>query len=102
MIISFKDKDTISLRFSLSIQRLALRKLILLDNAASINDLRWPPGNRLESLKGDRIEQYSLRINNQYRICFQVRDINCFYNVEIVDYHERGYTYEKLYSYSNN
>lgn len=43
--------------------------------------------NRLELLKGDRIEQYSLRINNQYRICFQVKDINCFYNVEIVDYH---------------
>lgn len=94
MIISFKDKDTEKIyhqlftkRFSLSIQRLALRKLILLDNAASINDLRWPPGNRLELLKGDRIEQYSLRINNKYRICFQVKDINCFYNVEIVDYH---------------
>lgn len=94
MIIGFKDKETEKIylqlftkRFSHSIQRLVLRKLILMDNAASINDLRWPPGNRLELLKGDRIDQYSLRINNQYRLCFRVKDINSFYDIELVDYH---------------
>ena len=81
MIIGFKDKETekvyyqsFSKLFSPFIQRLALRKLMLLDNAESLQDLRWPPGNRLELLQGDRFGQYSLRINS-------------FYDVEIVDYH---------------
>ena len=94
MIIGFKDKETekvyyqiFSKRFSPFIQRLALRKLMLLDNAESLQDLRWPPGNRLELLQGDRFGQYSLRINSQYRLCFKVKDINSFYDVEIVDYH---------------
>ena len=76
-----------SKRFSPFIQRLALRKLLLLDNAESLQDLRWPPGNRLELLQGNRFGQYSLRINSQYRLCFKVKDINSFYDVEIVDYH---------------
>lgn len=94
MIIGFKDKETekvyhqsFSKRFSPFIQRLALRMLILLDNAESIQDLRWPPGNRLELLQGNRFGQYSLRINSQYRLCFKVKDINSFYDVEIIDYH---------------
>ena len=89
-----KDKETekvyyqsFSKRFSPFIQRLALRKLILLDNAESIQDLRWPPGNRLELLQGNRFGQYSLRINSQYKLCFKVKDINSFYDVEIIDYH---------------
>ena len=94
MIIGFKDKETekvyrqnISKRFSPFVQRLALRKLMLLDNAESIQDLRWPPGNRLELLQGTRFGQYSLRINSQYRLCFKVKDSNSFYDVEIIDYH---------------
>lgn len=94
MIIGFKDKETekiyrqcFSKRFSPFLQRLALRKLMLLDNAESLDDLRWPPGNRLELLQGTRFGQYSLRINSQYRLCFKVKDINSFYDVEIIDYH---------------
>lgn len=63
-----------------------LRKLIMLDNASCINDLRVPPGNRLEKLSGDRSGQYSIRINDQYRICFTENDGD-FYDVEITDYH---------------
>ena len=90
MIIGFKDKETEKVyyqSFSKFIQRLALRKLLLLDNAESLQDLRWPPGNRLELLQGDRFGQYSLRINGQYRLCFKVKDSSSFYDVEIVDYH---------------
>ena len=58
----------------------------MLDNAAEINDLKVPPNNRLEKLKGDRDGQYSIRINDQYRICFTEKN-NDFYQVEIVDYH---------------
>ena len=68
------------------IQHIALRKLILMDNASCLQDLRVPPGNRLEKLHGDREGQYSIRINDQYRICFCVKD-NDFYDVEITDYH---------------
>ncbi len=68
------------------IQRLAERKLIMLNYAASLNDLRTPPANRLEALGGDRSGQYSIRINQQWRICFQWRDDGA-YSVEIVDYH---------------
>lgn len=63
-----------------------MRKLAILNRASIINDLRIPPGNRLEALKGDRIGQYSIRINDQYRICFVwTADGPC--EVEIVDYH---------------
>ena len=58
----------------------------MIDNAENINDLRVPPGNRLEKLLGEREGQYSIRINDQYRICFSEKDNN-FYDVEIVDYH---------------
>jgi toxin HigB-1 len=62
------------------------RKLDQIDASVSLDDLRVPPGNRLEALKADRIEQYSIRINNQYRICFVWNEIEAS-NVEIVDYH---------------
>ena len=69
-----------------TIQKVALRKLMMIDNAKSLNDLRVPPNNRLEALHGDREGQYSIRINDQWRICFSMNDGH-FYNVEIVDYH---------------
>jgi proteic killer suppression protein len=68
------------------IQRTARRKLIYLDDADDLQDLLAPPGNRLEKLKGDRAGQYSIRINDQWRICFKWSD-NKANNVEIVDYH---------------
>ena len=66
--------------------RPALRKLLMLDSAIALNDLRCPPSNRLESLKGDRKRQFSIRINDQFRLCFvwQNQEIH---DVEIVDYH---------------
>ncbi|MFV9732766.1 type II toxin-antitoxin system RelE/ParE family toxin [Ligilactobacillus salivarius] len=94
MIESFRDKETkkifqrkYSKKFPVNIQKLALRKLIMLDNAENINDLRVPPGNRLEKLSGDRKSEHSIRINDQYRICFMMDKSN-IYNVEITDYHE--------------
>ena len=94
MIESFRDKETnkifqrkYSKKFPVNIQKLALRKLIMLDNAENINDLRVPPGNRLEKLSGDRKGEHSIRINDQYRICFMMDKSN-IYNVEITDYHE--------------
>ena len=93
MIKSFADKETekvynqvFSRKLPQSIQRVALRKLIMIDNAGCLEDLRIPPANRLEALQGNRAGQYSIRINDQYRICFEVEG-NHFYNVEIVDYH---------------
>ncbi len=93
MIKTFADKETekiYSQRFSKklpqSIQRIALRKLIMIDNALNLEDLRIPPANHLERLAGNREGQYSIRINDQYRICFEA-DGNNFYDVEIVDYH---------------
>jgi len=92
MIRSFKDAATARLfddedvpRFR-AIERQARRKLQLLDAAASLSDLRSPPGNRLEALKGDRKGQHSIRINDQWRICFTWRDGGVD-SVEIVDYH---------------
>jgi proteic killer suppression protein len=75
-----------SRRLPADIQQVALRKLRMLHRAASMNDLRVPPANRLERLKGDRAGQYSIRINDRWRICFTWRagDAN---DVEIVDYH---------------
>ncbi len=94
MIKNFNDKETqkiyqqvFSKKLPHDIQRVALRKLIMIDNAGCLEDQRVPPANRLEALHGDREGQYSIRINNQYRICFSIEGQNEFYNVEIVDYH---------------
>jgi proteic killer suppression protein len=93
MINSFICKETeklfngkFSSKLPQSIQRLAARKLYYLDGAGELEDLRSPPGNRLEALKDDRAGQHSIRINDQWRICFVWRD-NSAYDVEIVDYH---------------
>ena len=93
MIKSFTDMETekvynqtFSKKLPNTIQPVALRKLIMIDNAGSLEDLRVPPANHLEKLDGDRKGQYSIRINDQYRICFNA-DGNIFTNVEIVDYH---------------
>ena len=93
MIWSFKDQRTERLfngfrvaSLPEDIQRTAMRKLKLLHNAASLNDLRIPPGNRLEALKGDRAGQHSIRINDQWRICFRWEGDRAS-AVEIVDYH---------------
>ncbi|OJX40890.1 MAG: plasmid maintenance system killer [Chloroflexi bacterium 44-23] len=75
-----------SRKLPVEIQRVALRKLILLDNSISLNELRIPPVNRLEKLSGSRRSQYSIRINEQWRICFQWNNGNAL-NVEITDYH---------------
>jgi len=73
-------------RWSLQVQRAALKKLLILDAAEELVDLRVPPGNRLEKLHGDRKGQHSIRVNDQWRICFQWRAGDA-YEVEIVDYH---------------
>lgn len=93
MISSFKCKETeklfsgkFSSKLPQAIQRLAARKLDYVDSAADLEDLRSPPGNRLEALKDDRAGQYSIRINDQWRICFEWHD-NSAHSVEIVDYH---------------
>lgn len=93
MIQSFKCKETekiwnqeYSKKFSEEIQRVALRKLFMIQRAKELKDLMAPPANRLEKLKGDRKNQYSIRINDQYRICFRWEESNAF-DVEIVDYH---------------
>ena len=93
MIRAFKDKEAekvfngrFSRKLPSDIQRIAERKLIMLHRAATLNDLRVPPSNRLEVLKGDRAGQHSIRINDQWRICFEWRT-DGVYEVEIVDYH---------------
>ena len=93
MIKSFRDKWTKEVFerfyvriFSPDLQRIALRKLEMLNAALTLEDLRIPPGNRLEKLTGDREGQYSIRINEQYRVCFQWKDGDA-YKVEIVDCH---------------
>jgi len=70
----------------LPVQKLAQRKLGLLDAAESVEDLRVPPGNRLEKLSGNRKGQYSIRVNNQWRICFRWKNGQAL-DVEIIDYH---------------
>lgn len=92
-ILRFADKETekvfarcFSRRLPTDIQRTALRKLIYMDKAQTLNDLRIPPSNHLERLQGERDGQYSIRINEQYRICFSIGE-NGFDDVEIVDYH---------------
>lgn len=69
-----------------NLQRVALRKLRMLHRARSLDDLRVPPGNRLEALRGDRKGQHSIRINDQFRICFRWKAGDAF-DVEIIDYH---------------
>jgi proteic killer suppression protein len=93
MIVGFRDEVTAAIwsglrsrRLPPDIQSAALRKLRLLNNARRLEDLRVPPANRLEALKGDRKGQHSIRINQQWRICFVWRDNNA-HDVEIVDYH---------------
>jgi proteic killer suppression protein len=93
MIKTFHDKDTESIfarrfskRFPTDLHKTAWRKLAVLDAAERLDDLHVPPGNWLEKLSGDRAGQYSIRINDQWRICFQWREGNT-YEVEITDYH---------------
>ena len=92
MIKSFRDRDTEDLSHDCRVRRFdgiekpARRKLIILNAATNLDALRVPPGNRLEALKGDRAGQYSIRINEQWRICFVWRDGHVF-DVEICDYH---------------
>lgn len=92
MIRSFRDRETekifhreVSRKLG-GFQRIALRKLLMLDAADALDDLRVPPANRLEKLRGNRAGQYSIRINEQWRICFRWRDGGA-HDVEIVDYH---------------
>lgn len=93
MIKSFKDKEAeaiwkgkLSRRLPVNIQQAARRKMRMLNNAFTLDDLRIPPGNRLEALKGNRSGQYSLRVNDRWRICFVWSEEDAR-DVEIVDYH---------------
>lgn len=93
MIKSFANRDTERLfrrepvrGFPADLRRVMLRKLVVLDAGESLEDLRSPPGNRLEKLRGDRKGQHSIRINDHWRICFTWADGDA-YHVEIVDYH---------------
>ena len=92
MVKGFRCKETEKVfqrrhtrKFS-GIQRIALRKLLILNAAGSLDDLRVPPANRLEKLVGDRRGRHSIRVNDQWRICFRWR-VGHAYEVEIVDYH---------------
>ena len=93
MIDSFADEETeriyagrVSRKLPFTIQKTARRKLLYLDDADDLHDLRSPPGNRLEPLHGDRVGQYSIRINDQWRICFYWEDGKAK-RVKIEDYH---------------
>jgi len=97
MILSFRDQGTEDIfqgkltkfarkKCPQNLVKKAARKLDLIDSAAALDDLRVPPGNKLEKLRGDRAEQYSIRINDQYRICFRWLGEDAE-DVEIVDYH---------------
>lgn len=93
VIHSFRDREAeavfhreFSRRLPHDIQRGALRKLLMLDAAVTLDDLRFPPGNRLELLSGNRQNQHRIRINQQWRICFRWKEGRAF-DVEIVDYH---------------
>jgi len=94
VIKSFRDRDTQKIferdrvrRWSVELQRVALRKLVILDAADELGDLRIPPGNRLEKLSGDRAGEYSIRMNAQWRLCFRWRGGHA-HDVEMVDYHQ--------------
>lgn len=93
MIINFNCKETekiwhgiVSLKLPRDIQQVARRKLRMLNNAKNLLDLRIPPNNRLEALKGKRNGEYSIRINDQWRICFRFENTR-FFDVKIEDYH---------------
>jgi proteic killer suppression protein len=93
VIRSFRDRDTERVfrrlpvrRFAPDVQRAAYRKLLILDAATSLDELRLPPGNRLEKLSGDRRGQHSIRVNAQWRVCFRWEGGDAF-DVEIADYH---------------
>ena len=93
MIRSFRDREperiyqrTQSRKLPIDIQQSALRKLRMLNRSSTLGDLRVPPANRLEKLRGARAGQYSIRINDQWRICFTWQNGDA-YNVEIIDYH---------------
>jgi len=93
VIQSFANKPTHALwlgrkppEFPPTILKAALRKLTQLEAASTLEELRFPPGNRLEALKGDRAGQYSIRVNDQFRVCFRWQNQNA-YDVEIADYH---------------
>lgn len=93
MLQSFADRDTERVwqrkrvrKLDQSLQRATLRKLLVLDAADTLDDLRVPPGNRLEKLRGDRVSTYSIRVNQQWRICFRWTSAGPA-DVEIVDYH---------------
>ena len=93
MIKSFRDKETerifqreVSRKLPTTIQRVALRKLLIIHAAVKLHDLRVPPGNQLEALSGDRKGQHSIRINKQWRTCFVWHNGDA-YDVEISDYH---------------
>ena len=93
MIASFRDKETERLwrlgksrRIPADLERRAFKKLAILNAAVALENLRVPPGNQLEALRGNCAGQHSVRINDQYRVCFVWRDGNAF-DVEIVDYH---------------
>ncbi|PKB81019.1 MAG: plasmid maintenance system killer [SAR202 cluster bacterium Io17-Chloro-G9] len=93
MIISFRGEETENLfhrrrsrRLPTDIQRAAQRKLVMLDAAVSLMDLRMPPGNHLERLMGSRQGQHSIRVNNQWRVCFRWENADA-HQVEITDYH---------------
>lgn len=94
MIKDFKCKETknifsgeYSKKFPFDIQRIAMRKLLIIDSAISLNDLRIPPSNNLEKLKGKMKGNYSIRINDKWRICFSWKNEDA-YNVYIIDYHK--------------
>jgi proteic killer suppression protein len=93
VIKTFGDRDTERLfarepvrRYPAELRRAMLRKLVAVDAAETLDDLRVPPGNRLEKLRGDRGGQHSIRVNDQWRICFVWRDGDA-YDVSVVDYH---------------
>lgn len=93
MIRSWSDEEAEKLfsrqrsrKLPSDLQRVALRKLLMLDAATTLEDLRVPPANRLEKLKADREGQFSIRINDQWRVCFAWRDGHA-HDVEVVDYH---------------
>jgi proteic killer suppression protein len=93
VIRSFGDTETERVfqrlgckRLSVDVQRVAYRKLVVIDSAETLSDRRVPPGNRVEKLKGNREGQHSIRINDQWRVCFRWRNGDA-YEVEITDYH---------------
>jgi len=93
MIVSFRDKETEELwqsgrchRLPADLERRVFKKLAILNAAVKLDNLKVPPGNQLEALRGSRAGQHSIRVNDQYRVCFVWRD-GCVFDVEIVDYH---------------